>query len=69
MNRNLYLKLWGAAMMQIIQEDLNRYFEAQKIKTATCKLSGKSYDKETTNLFKRIENLEKLLDGANVKEG
>lgn len=29
----------------------------------------KSYDKETTNLFKRIENLEKLLDGANVKEG
>lgn len=41
MNRNLYLKLWGAAMMQITQEDLNRYFEAQKIKTATCKLSGK----------------------------
>lgn len=28
-------------MMQITKEDLNRYFEAQKIKTATCKLSGK----------------------------
>lgn len=28
-------------MMQITQEDLNRYLEAQKIKTATCKLSGK----------------------------
>ena len=52
MNRNLYLKLWGAAMMQITQEDLNRYFEAQKIKTATCKLSGKRLRQNRYGLYR-----------------
>lgn len=52
MNRNLYLKLWGAAMMQITQEDIDKYIRAQSLKSYRCPVTQVLFKQNRYGLFR-----------------
>lgn len=52
MNRNLYLKLWGAAMMQITQEDIDKYIRAQSLKSYRCPITQVLFKQNRYGLFR-----------------
>lgn len=52
MNRNHYLMLWGVAVMQITQEDIDKYIRAQSLKSYRCPISGVLYRQGKYGLYR-----------------
>lgn len=51
-NRNHYSTLWGVAVMQITQEDIDKYIKAQTLKSYRCPISGVLYGQTKYGLYR-----------------